>query len=110
MPSKTRSLPSTTPEDFLQRLQRHPELQAKFESLLNVIENAAGDATKADEAEQLVFEELRRMGQQAIQAWAERKQQRVEADSDARSDLARKQKKDSLAHPLRSDQDSGADL
>lgn len=110
MPSKNCPLPSTTPEDFLQRLQRHPELQAKFESLLDIVDNAAGDALKADEAEQLVFEELRRMGQQAIQAWAERKQQHVETDCDARSDLARKQKKASLAHPLRPDQDSGTDL
>jgi hypothetical protein len=110
MPSKGRHLPSTNPEDFLQRLQHYPELQAKFESLLNVVENAAGDATKADEAEQRVFEELRSMGQQAIQAWAERKQQRIETDCDARSDLARKQKKASLADPFRTDKDSGADL
>lgn len=110
MPSKNRPLPSTTPEEFLQRLQRHPELQAKFESLLNVVENAAGDATKADEAEQLVFEELRQMGQQAIQAWAERKQQLVTADCNARSDLARKEKKASLADPLRPCSDSGTDL
>jgi hypothetical protein len=110
MPSKARPLPSTNPEEFLHRLQRHPELQAKFESLLNVVENAAGDATKADEAEQRVFEELRLMGQQAIQAWAARKQQRIQTDCDARSDLARKQKKASLADPLRPDPDSGADL
>jgi hypothetical protein len=50
------------------------------------------------------------MGQQAIQSWAERKQQRVETDCNARSDLARKQKKASLAHPLRPDKDSGTDL
>ena len=93
MPSKNRSLPSTTLEDFLHRLPRHPQLQAKFESLLRVVENAAGDATKADEAEQRVFEVLRLLGQQAIQAWAERKQQHIETTCDARSDLARKQKK-----------------
>lgn len=110
MPSKDRPLPSTNPDVFLQRLQRHPELQAKFESLLNVVENAAGDATKADEVEQRVFEELRLMGQEAIQAWAARKQQRIEADCDARSDLSRKEKKASLADPLRPDKDSGANL
>jgi hypothetical protein len=110
MSSKDRPLPATTPSDFLERLQRHPELQAKFESLLSVVENAAGDATKADEVEQRVFEELRLMGQQAIQAWAERKQQRLTADCDARSDLARKEKKAPLADPLRPDKDSGADL
>jgi hypothetical protein len=103
-------MPSANSSEFLARLQRHPELQAKFDALLDIVDNAAGDALKADEAEQRVFEELRLMGQQAIQAWAERKQQRVEADCDSRSDLARKQKKASLAHPLRPDQDSGTDL
>jgi hypothetical protein len=103
-------MPSANPSEFLARLQRHPELRAKFDALLDVVENAAGDATKADEAEQRVFEELRLMGQQAIQAWAERKQQRLEADCKARSDLARKEKKAPLAHPLRPDPDSGADL
>ena len=103
-------MPSANSSEFLARLRRHPELQAKFDALLDIVDNAAGDALKADEAEQLVFEELRRMGQQAIQSWAERKQQRVEADCDRRSDLARKQKKAPLAHPLRRDQDSGTDL
>jgi hypothetical protein len=103
-------MPSASPSEFLARLQRHPELQAKFDLLLDVVENADGDANKADEAEQRVFEELRQMGQQAMQAWAERKHQRIEADCDTRSDLARKEKKPSLAHPLRTDPDSGADL
>jgi hypothetical protein len=50
------------------------------------------------------------MGQQAIQAWAARKQQRIQTACDARSDLARKEKKASLADPLRPDPDSGAGL
>lgn len=103
-------MPSANSSEFFQRLQRYPELQAKFDALLDVVENAAGDATKADEAEQRVFEELRQMGQQAIQSWAERKQQCIETDCDARSDLARKEKKASLANPLRPDPDSRTDL
>src|SRR5437764_15486052 len=103
-------MPSANSSEFLVRLQRHPELQAKFDALLDIVDNASGHALKADEAEQLVFEELRRMGQQAIQAWAARKQQRLETDCDARSDLARKEKKASLADPLRTDSNSGADL
>jgi hypothetical protein len=50
------------------------------------------------------------LGQQAIQAWAERKQQRIQTECEARSDLARKEKKASLADPLRPDPDSGTDL
>ena len=103
-------MPSANSSEFLARLQRHPDLLAKVDALLDIVDNASGDALKADEAEQLVFEELRRMGQQAIQAWAERRQQRVESDCDARSDLARKEKKAPLAHPLRKDSDPRTDL
>jgi hypothetical protein len=84
-------------DDFLERLQRHPQLSAKFESLLDVVENASGDVVKAHEAEQRVFEELRQMGQDAIQAWADRKHQKVVTECDSRSDLSRKQKKALLA-------------
>jgi len=103
-------MPSVNSSEFLQRLQRYPELQAKFDALLDVVENAAGDVTKADEAEQRVFEELRLMGQQAIQSWAERKQQRLETVCESRSGLARKEKKASLAHSLRPHPDSRTDL
>ena len=95
--------PSNNSEDFLERLQRYPQLQAKFESLLDVVENASGDVVKAHEAEERVFEELRQMGQDVLQAWAERKHQKLVSESDARSDLSRKQKKTSLADPLRQD-------
>ena len=84
-------------DDFLERLQRHPQLRAKFESLLDVVENASGHVVKAHEAEERVFEELRQMGQEAIQAWAERKHQNLVSECDSRSELSRKKKKALLA-------------
>jgi hypothetical protein len=86
---------STSPQDFLERLQRHPDLHAEFAALLDIVENASGDASKADDAEERVAHELQRLGQQAIISWALRKQQKVEAECEARSDLARKEKKSS---------------
>ncbi len=80
---------------FMQRLKEHPELQARFADLLAVVENADGDSLTADEAEQRVIEELRQMGQRALQAWAERKQQRIEVAYARRSDVRRKGKKSS---------------
>lgn len=80
---------------FMQRLKEHPELQERFEILLAVVENADGDSLTADEAEQRVIEELRQMGQRALQSWAERKQKRVEVSYARRSDVRRKEKKSS---------------
>jgi hypothetical protein len=58
-----------------ERLNRHPELRTKIESLLSVVENAEGDVVKANEAEQRVIEEIRQLGQAALQGWATRQNQ-----------------------------------
>ncbi len=83
-------------EDFFQRLQRYPDLQARFEELLKVVENASGDVVKADEAEERVFQEIRLLGRQALQTWAERKHARVQVEFEQSAELSRKEKKSSL--------------
>lgn len=95
MPTKNAKSPSLSPQEFLDRLQRHPDLQAEFEALLQVVENSEGDVLKADQAEELVAQRLQLLGQHAIQSWANRKHQHLQAESDSRSDLTRKEKKDS---------------
>jgi hypothetical protein len=67
--------PSQVPESFEERLNAHPELRAKFEVLLSVVENAQGDLIRADAAEQRVIEEIRQLGQVALQNWATRQEQ-----------------------------------
>ena len=79
--SMTKQLPSnpisTIPvsKSLEERLNRHPELRTKIESLLSVVENAEGDLLKANEAEQRVIEEIRQLGQAALQGWATRQNQ-----------------------------------
>ena len=51
-----------------ERLRDHPELRAKFESLLAVVENAAGDVEKAAERERRVTDELRQLGNDVLHA------------------------------------------
>ena len=62
-------------ESLEERLNRHPELRSKIESLLVVVENAEGDLVKANAAEQRVVEEIQQLGQSALQAWATRQNQ-----------------------------------
>jgi histidinol dehydrogenase len=66
---------TTTSETLEERLNRHPELKTKIEALLSVVENGAGDLVKANEAEQRVIEEIRQLGQAALQGWATRQNQ-----------------------------------
>jgi hypothetical protein len=79
--------------DLIASLQRHPELHERIERILRIVEDADGDATKADEAEERVAEELRKMGQEALQSWAERKLQKVEAEYEQSSLYKRREKK-----------------
>ena len=68
-------LPSDDVESLEARLNRHPALKGKIESLLAVVEDAEGDLIKADAAEQRVIEEIRQLGQAALQGWATRSNQ-----------------------------------
>ena len=79
-----------------ERLRDHPELRAKVESLLVVVENAAGDVEKAAEAERRVTEELRQMGHEALHAWARRQAERKEQAMVHQPGVQRKEKKTSI--------------
>ena len=75
------------------RLAQHPELRARFEEILALAENERGEANTADEAEELAVEQVRRLGQELMQSWAERKHARLVQEYDTRRDTRRKGKK-----------------
>lgn len=75
------------------RLAQHPELHDRIEELLALVENERGEANTADEAEELAFEQVRKLGQELMQSWAERKHERVVREYDSRPDHRRKGKK-----------------
>ena len=56
---------------LINRLNQHPSLRQRMEELLNVVENTNGDCEKADDAEQYVIDELRKMGNEALTCWAD---------------------------------------
>src|SRR5882762_6473964 len=78
-----------------ERLREYPELRARFEAMLAIVENADGDIVKADEAEEQVITELRQLGRSALQGWAERKQRKVQSESEGRRGVTHKVKKTS---------------
>ncbi len=59
------------------RLTHYPELRARFEEILAMVENEQADTFTADEAEERAFEQVRRLGQEVLQSWAERKHERL---------------------------------
>jgi len=61
---------SMSDEALLNRLNEHPELRSRVESILLVVEDERGNLQEADAAELMLIEEMRRMGQDSLQAWA----------------------------------------
>jgi hypothetical protein len=78
-----------------ERLIAYPELKAKVETMLSIIENAGGDLEKAAEAERRIIEELRQMGNEVMHGWARRQQQKKEEEFNTKPDVNRKEKKTS---------------
>src|ERR1700738_1470487 len=67
------SLPKPSLEE---RLREYPELKAKIETMLGIIENAGGDIGKGAEDEGRSFGELRRVGNVVLHGWAQHQQQK----------------------------------
>jgi len=97
-------------EELAEQLDRYPEFRDKVRELLEIINNKSGKANKADDAEDLIWEELHEMGRRAMQDWAERKHERVVGESDSRKELSKKQKRALLAHDARANLDKRASV
>lgn len=82
-------------QNLEERLNEYPELKAKIETMLGIVENAGGDVEKAAEAERRIIEELRQMGNEVLHSWARRQQQKKENEFNAKPDVNRKGKKTS---------------
>ncbi len=61
------------PEDerLLARLNRLPQLRGRIERLVDLVEDVGDDLRTADEAERRVIEEVRRLGQEVLEGWAD---------------------------------------
>lgn len=59
-----------TGKNLEERLQKHPEIQKKVEELLDIVEDPNNKYEKANAAEQALIEDLRKMGNQVMTAWA----------------------------------------
>lgn len=92
---KETEISGSTRESMSERLERHPELKARMERLLDVIENESGDVRRADEAERRAIEELRLMGQQVMQDWGHRQAEKEACGLEAKGGVVRQGKKNS---------------
>src|SRR5438067_8624371 len=57
---------------LIEQLRGHPELMERFKSILEITTNSEGPLKRADEIEELLIEELRRLGNASMGSWAAR--------------------------------------
>ena len=80
-------------QQFLERLRRHPELRARFQSILDLARNAHGPVQAADAVEEQLIEELRQLGHLTMNQWATQAEQRVSEELKAADATVRSRKK-----------------
>jgi len=88
-------------EALVERLERHPGMKTRIERVLDVLENTSGDLIRADEAERRAIDELRAMGQELLQGWAEGQAQKESQRLEADNRVVRQVKKTALVQHVR---------
>ena len=58
-------------ERFMERLRAHPHLRERFEAILELTRSESGPIRQADQVEELLVEEVRKLGHRAMQDWAQ---------------------------------------
>ena len=79
--------------ELIEQLREHPELLARFQSILGITRNEGTTLKTADEVEGLLIEEMRRLGQAGMSQWAVRAEERVGQELKSQEPQARSRKK-----------------
>jgi hypothetical protein len=70
--SHSQPLDAAREKHFLEELRRHPELMERFEAILALTRSDRCVLRSADETEELLVEEMRRLGSCTMHDWAQR--------------------------------------
>ena len=77
----------------LERLREHPELMERMESILELVDNEEGPLKTADEMEELLIQEMRRLGNETMTRWAVRAEERVSRELKEQDPTVKSRKK-----------------
>ena len=68
---------SAQERQLIEQLREHPRLLERFQRILAITPQADGPLPSADEVEELLIEELRRLGHTTMGSWAARAEERL---------------------------------
>jgi hypothetical protein len=86
-------------EEIMRALNANPLIKRRIATMLAVVQDAAGDLKEADAAEMRLIEEIRLMGQEAMQSWASRQVELTEQAVRRDGQVQREGKKNSAGTP-----------
>ena len=80
---------------LIEQLRQHPEMMERVQSILEIARNAEGPLKSADEVEERLIEEMRRLGHATLSHWATQAEERVSAELKSQDPtvLSRKKKR-----------------
>lgn len=58
-------------EEILRGLREHPHIRSRIASLLALAQGTSEELRRADDAEDWLIQEIRSLGQETLQAWAQ---------------------------------------
>ncbi len=76
-------------------LQSHPNFRDRVASIVSAVGNLDGDLGQADAAEERLVEEMRLLGREALQDWADQRVAATERDVRGQAGMRRQGKKNS---------------
>jgi hypothetical protein len=82
-------------EALLRFLNAHPGFRDRLSSIVGAVGNLDGDLGLADAAEERLVEEMRLLGREALQDWAEERVEATEHDVRRQAGMHRQGKKNS---------------
>jgi len=79
--------------EIIEQLRQSPEMMARFRSILAIMSNAEGPLKSADEVEELLIQEIRRLGNTTMNQWAAQAEERTGQELKAKDPTVRGRKK-----------------
>jgi hypothetical protein len=80
---------SAAEAQLLERLRQHPEMMERVQSILEIAYNTEGPLKSADQVEELLIQEMRRLGNTSMHQWATQAEQRVSRELKAQDGTVR---------------------
>ena len=77
----------------MEQLREHPEIMVRVQSILEIAHHQEGPLKTADQVEERLIEEMRRLGGAMLHHWAKQAEERVSVELQSQDPSVRSRKK-----------------